>query len=75
MSKFKTDVSGHAYEIDGMLKACILACDPMSTIEEWGGDNGIERTLIVAARMMGDLIERIEVLESSLKTISVDNEA
>jgi len=64
MTDSKIDVSGHAYEIDGMLKACILACDSMTTIAEWRGDNGIERTLIVAARMMGDLIDRIEVLET-----------
>jgi len=29
MSDGKMDVSGAAYEINGMLKACILACDPM----------------------------------------------
>ena len=65
MTERKRDVSGSAYEINGMLKACILACDPMSTIAEWNGDNGIERTLMVAERMMGDLIEQIESLEQS----------
>lgn len=64
MSDGKMDVSGAAYEINGMLKSCILACDPMSTIEAWNGDNGIERTLMVAERMLGDLIEQIEILET-----------
>ncbi len=63
MSDRKIDVSGAAYDINGMLKTCILACDPMSTIAEWNGDNGIERTLEVAERMLGDLIEQIEELE------------
>ena len=75
LSEFKIDVSGAAYEINGILKTCILACDPMATFEEWKGDTGLERTLMVAERMMGDLIERIEVLESSLRNVSVDNEA
>jgi hypothetical protein len=63
MTERKSDVSGAAYDINGMLKTCILACDPMSTIKEWNGDDGIERTLLVAERMMGDLIEKIEELE------------
>ena len=64
MSDGKIDLSGPAYEVDGMLKACILACDSMTTIDEWNGDNGIERTLMVAERMLGDLIEQIEILET-----------
>ena len=64
MTDSKIDVSGPAYEINGMLKACILACDSMTTIAEWRGDNGIERTLMVAERMLGDLIEQIEILET-----------
>jgi hypothetical protein len=63
MSERKGDVNGAAYDINGMLKAYILACDPMSTMAEWNGDNRIERTQLVAERMMGDLIEQIEALE------------
>jgi len=55
--------SGKAYTINGILRTCILACDPMSTIAEWNGDDGIERTLEVAEKMMGDLIDEIEALE------------
>lgn len=74
MSEFEIDVSGAAYEINGILKTCILACDPMATFEEWNGDTGLERTLMVAERMMGDLIERIEVLEQ-LGRATQENEA
>lgn len=63
MTERKRDVSGKAYSINGILRTCILACDPMSTIKEWNGDDGIERTLEVAERMMGQLIEEIEELE------------
>jgi hypothetical protein len=73
MNERTRDVSGAAYDINGMLKTCILACDPMSTIAAWNGDNGIERTLLVAERMMSDLIDQIEALETSLKRISVDS--
>jgi hypothetical protein len=66
MSGAKIDVSGKAYDINGMLRTCILACDPMSTIEAWNGDNGIERTLEVAERMMSELVEDIERLETRL---------
>jgi len=55
--------SGKAYQINGILRTCILACDPMSTITEWNGDDGIERTLEVAEKMMGELIDEIEALE------------
>ena len=66
MTERKRDTSGKAYDINGILRTCILACDPMSTIKEWNGDNGIERTLEVAERMMGDLIDEIEALETRL---------
>ena len=61
------DASGQAYNINGILRTCILACDPLATIKEWNGDNGIERTLGIAERMMGDLIEDIELLERDLR--------
>lgn len=73
MTERKRDVSGKAYDIHGILRTCILACDPVATIKEWNGDNGIERTLEVAEKMMGDLIEDIERLEASLKRVSVDS--
>jgi hypothetical protein len=63
MTERKRDVSGKAYQINGILRTCILACDPMSTIAEWNGDDGIERTLEVAEKMMGELIDEIEALE------------
>lgn len=63
MTERKKDVSGKAYQINGILRTCILACDPMSTIAEWNGDDGIERTLEVAEKMMGELIDEIEALE------------
>jgi len=66
MTERKRDVSGKAYQINGILRTCILACDPMSTIAEWNGDNGIERTLEVAEKMMGDLIDEIEALERAV---------
>lgn len=64
MTERKRDTSGKAYDINAILRTCILACDPVATIAEWNGDNGIERTLEVAERMMGDLIEDIERLEN-----------
>mgnify|MGYP003625045071 CR=1 FL=1 len=73
MTERKRDVSGKAYQIGGILRTCILACDPMSTIKEWNGDTGIERTLEVAENMMGELIDEIEALETSLKRVSVDS--
>ena len=60
------DVSGAAYDIQGVLRTCVLACDPMQTITDWRGDNGVERTLEVAERLVAKLIEDIEDLESDL---------
>jgi hypothetical protein len=61
------DVSGAAYDIQGVLRTCVLACDPMQTIADWRGDNGIERTLEVAERLVDKLIQDIEALESELE--------
>lgn len=66
MTERKHAVSGKAYDINGILRTCILACDPLSTIAEWNGDDGIERTLLVAEKMMSDLIDEIEGLETKL---------
>lgn len=63
MSGWNMEASGAAYDINAMLKACILACDSVTTIDDWNGDKGIERTLMVAERLMGDLIDKIEALE------------
>jgi hypothetical protein len=38
----------------------------MQTITDWRGDNGVERTLEVAERLVAKLIEDIEDLESDL---------
>ncbi len=66
MTERKRDVSGKAYEINGIMRTCILACDPLATITEWNGDTGIERTLLVAEKMMADLIDEIEEMERLL---------
>ncbi len=63
MSGRERSAQDQAYDISAMLRACILACDPSSYPPAWNGDDGIERTLEVADRMMGDLIIAIERLE------------
>jgi hypothetical protein len=50
------------------LRTSILACDPLCEFVEWNGDNGIERSLRIAERMLMQLIEDIEDLEREVKS-------
>jgi hypothetical protein len=67
MAERNRDVSGQAYDINGILRTSILACDPLCEFVEWNGDNGIERSLRIAERMLMQLIEDIEGLEREVE--------
>jgi hypothetical protein len=63
MSARQQAASDLAYDIGSMIRTCVLACDPVSQPNHWNGDNGIERTLEVADRLMEELIDKIDKLE------------
>ena len=62
-----TSATGRAYELAAVLRTCAMACDEPHTPNPETAWGALERTLMVAERLAGELIDAVERLEMAAK--------